>query len=288
MTVAQIIVLALQVSIAAIMFALGLKTVPSTWVWLLRRPGLLARCLIAMNVIMPLFAIAAIETMNLRRPVAIALVALSLSPVPPLLHRRQARAGGAEPYAVDLLVIASLLAIIWIPFAVEVIERIFGLPLAVSPWAVVKIVGLMILIPLLAGTAVRHFAEGLADRIEPMVAKAANVVLLIGVILILVKFWRAVLAEVGDGTLIALIAFIIVGLVAGHLLGGSDVAGSRRVLAIATATRHPGMAIVIARLNFPDEHAVPAAVLLYMLVAALISLPYVIWRKRAGAPADSV
>jgi BASS family bile acid:Na+ symporter len=286
MTVAQIIVLALQVSIAAVIFALGLKTVPSTWVWLLRRPGLLARSLISMNVIMPLFAIATIEVMKLDRPVAIALVALSLSPVPPLLHRRQARAGGATPYAVDLLVIASLLSIVWIPLAIEIIQRVFGVPLAVSPWAVVKIVGSMILLPLLAGTAVRRFAEGFADRIEPLVSKAANLVLLIGVVLILVKFWRAVLAEVGDGTLIVLIAFIIVGLVAGHLLGGPD-AANRSVLAISSATRHPGMAIVIARLNFPDERAVPAAVLLYLLLAGLVSLPYVIWRKRAGAPADS-
>jgi BASS family bile acid:Na+ symporter len=60
------------------------------------------------------------------------------------------------------------------------------------------------------------------------------------------------------------------------------------VLALASASRHPGMALAIARLNFPDEHAVPAAILLYFLVSTLIALPYVRWRKRPGAaPAAS-
>ena len=282
MTIAQFIVLALKLSIIVIVLALGLKTAPSDWVWLLRRPALLARSLISMNVIMPLFAIAAVKLMHLRLAVAVALLALSLAPVPPMLPRKATKAGGGAPYAVDLLAIASALSIIWIPIAVEIVERVFGVPLAVSPWSVAKVVGQMVLIPLIAGTIVGRFARARADRIAPMLAKAGGLVLILGLILILFKFWRAVLGQIGDGSLIAFIAFTILALVIGHLLGGPN-EDDRTVLALASASRHPGMALAIARLNFPGEHDVPAAILLYFFVSTLIALPYVRWRKRPGA-----
>src|ERR1700739_2603277 len=88
MTIAQLTVLALKLSIIVIALALGLKTAPSDWVWLLRRPALLARSLISMNVIMPLFAIAAVKLMHLRLAVAVALLALSFAPAPPMLPRK--------------------------------------------------------------------------------------------------------------------------------------------------------------------------------------------------------
>jgi len=278
MTVAHLILLALKLSIIVMVFALGLKTTPSDWLWLLRRPGLLARSLLAMNVVMPAFAIAVVELMRLRHPVAIALIALSLSPVPPLLPRRQAKAGGETPYAVDLLAIAAVLSVVWIPIAIEIVARIAGAPLAVSPWTVAELVALMILVPLLAGTVTGAYARGLAQRIGPRLSRAAGVVLLIGLVLILFKSWRAALGLVGDGTLLALIGFIVAGLIVGHLLGGPQAEG-RSVLALATASRHPGIAATIAHLNFPDERAAPAAILLYLVLGALVSLPYIRWRE---------
>ena len=87
-----------------------------------------------------------------------------------------------------------------------------------------------------------------------------------------------------DGTVVAMGLFIVVGLLAGHLLGG-PATDDRTVLAMATASRHPGVALAVAHLNFPDE-ALPAAVLLFLLANAVLSIPYVAWRKRAGAAGD--
>lgn len=279
MTVAELVLLALKLSIIVIVFALGLKTTPSDWLWLLRRPGLLARSLLAMNVVMPAVAIALVALMRLKHPVTVALIALSLSPVPPLLPGKQARAGGAEPYATDLLAIAAALSVLWIPIAIEIVERIGGVPLAVPPGPVARLVALMVLVPLFAGTLVGAFARGLAARIAPKLARAAGLVLAIGLVLILFRFWRAALGLVGDGTLAALIGFIVAGLIVGHVLGGPD-EGGRTVLALASASRHPGIAAAIAQLNFPGERAVPAAILLYLVLGALVSLPYMRWRER--------
>ena len=76
-----------------------------------------------------------------------------------------------------------------------------------------------------------------------------------------------------------MVAFIAVGLAVGQLLGGPD-SDDQTVLAPATAARHPGVALVIAAGTFPGEKLVAPAVMLYLIVGAIASAPYVIWRKR--------
>ena len=56
MSAAKLIGLALQVSIVLLVFCVGLNAAFGDVRWLLRRPGLLARSLLAMNVILPVVA----------------------------------------------------------------------------------------------------------------------------------------------------------------------------------------------------------------------------------------
>jgi bile acid:Na+ symporter, BASS family len=84
---------------------------------------------------------------------------------------------------------------------------------------------------------------------------------------------------VGDGTVLAIAAVVVTGLLAGHWLGGPD-PDDRTALAIAASMRHPGVALTIARLNFPEEPLVPAAVFLFLLVNVIVTLPYGAWRRR--------
>jgi BASS family bile acid:Na+ symporter len=78
-------------------------------------------------------------------------------------------------------------------------------------------------------------------------------------------------------------AFVVVGLTVGHALGGPD-GGHRLVLALSTASRHPAIALAIARANFPDEPYLGATMLLYLLVSVLLGVPYQVWQKRRTAP----
>jgi BASS family bile acid:Na+ symporter len=77
---------------------------------------------------------------------------------------------------------------------------------------------------------------------------------------------------------IVLALFTVVGLAVGHLLGGPD-PHNRGVLALATATRHPGVAITFASLNFPDQRAAQVVIVYHLILGALVSFPYV---KRQG------
>jgi len=282
MTLQEIILLVLKASIIALVFGLGLKSKPEDILSLIRRPSLLARTLLSMNVVMPLFAVALVSTQALRPAVAVTLLALSLSPVPPLLPGKQARAGGDTSYAIGLFVILSLLSIVWVPLALHLLGGILGRPLGVPSATMAKIVAILILGPLLLGMAVRNFAASFAKRIQPTVAIAAIIALLVPAVLILFSAWREILGQIGDGTVLILAAFVIVGLVAGHLLGG-PVPEERTDLALATALRHPGIALTIATIAFPNAHDVKALVALYLIVNVLLSLPYVRWRAKQEA-----
>jgi BASS family bile acid:Na+ symporter len=70
-----------------------------------------------------------------------------------------------------------------------------------------------------------------------------------------------------------------VGLAIGHFLGG-PLSENRTALAISTASRHPGIAIAIAAANFPEQTLVTPAIFLYLLVTAVVSIPYLLWSKR--------
>jgi hypothetical protein len=107
--------LAVKSSLALTVFVIGIESTPSDTMYLLRRRALFARSIISMNVIMPLLALWLATTFGLLQPVKIALVALAISPVPPLLPFKAAKAGGNGSYTIGLLVAASVLSIVLVP-----------------------------------------------------------------------------------------------------------------------------------------------------------------------------
>jgi bile acid:Na+ symporter, BASS family len=281
MGLAAVIALALKVSIALNVLAVGLAARPADVVSVLRSPGRLLRSLVAMDVVMPLFAAGLAAIFPLHPAVKVALVALAVSPVPPLLPRKQLKGGGDAGYTIGLLVAAALVATVLLPVAVPLLGRVFGRAAHVPFTTVISIVATTVLAPLAVGIATRHFARGLADRLVRPMAVAALVLLAATALPILVGAWPAIVALIGNGTLAALAAFALVGLVVGHWLGGPD-PNDRMVLALATASRHPGVAVAIATANVSEPRPIIAAVLLYLIVGAVVSVPYMRWRRTRG------
>ena len=77
---------------------------------------------------------------------------------------------------------------------------------------------------------------------------------------VLFTAWPSIIALVRRRTIVAIAAFVLVGLAVGHSLGGHDF-HDRAVLALATATRHPGIALAIGTANFQEQEAVLPAIL---------------------------
>lgn len=281
MTLNMLISFALKASIVLSVFAIGLNSQPSDATYLLLRPAQLARSLLAMNVILPVFIAAIVTAFDLNNAVEVTLVALAVSPVPPILPKKQIKVHGERSYAIGLLVAVAVVAVIFIPLAVALLGQFFQTPVDMRAWPIARLVLIMDLAPLLMGMLVRQFAPVIALRISKSVTLVAVVFLALSVLPILFTAWPNIVALVGNGTILAISAFVFAGLAVGHLLGGPDL-HDRAVLALATATRHPGIAFAIAATNFPEQKEVQPAILLYVLLCAILTMPYVIWRRRVS------
>ena len=279
MSLQTLILFVLKASILLNVFAIGLKAGVHDATYMFRRPGKLAKALLAMNILMPLFAVAFVLAFHLKHAVEVALVALAVSPVPPILPRKLRKAGATESDTIGLLVAVGILAIVFVPAAMEILERVFHVPLRMTFASVAALVFVTIILPLALGIAVHTLAPVAADRLVNPIAKIASIALLLSAVVILFSGAPAIWELTGNGTLVAIAAFVLVGLLIGHFVGGPK-PENRTGLALATASRHPGIAIALAVANFPEEKLAISAVLLYLLVNALVSIPYHILTKR--------
>ena len=284
MSLTAIIVLTLKISIALSVFSLGLKATLSDATFLFSRPEKLLNSLISMYIAMPLFAVTVALLFNLTPAVKIALVMLSISPIPPILPGKAMKTGGRECYAIGLLVVGSLLSIVMIPLVLELFQVVFNMPLQMTARSVALIVLESVLVPLAAGIAVHAFWPSVAERMARPVAIVGAVSLFAASVPIFIAQGQDMLSLIGNGTFAALGAFALLGLVIGHILGGPRFE-DRPVLALYSSARHPGVAAAIAQVNFPQQRVALAAIALALIVAGILSLPYMNWVKH-HKPAD--
>ncbi len=286
MNTQSLILHCLQASIIGTVFSYGLQATLSDALFLLRHPGLLLRSVLAIFIVMPVVAILIVEIFALTRATEIALVVLALAPIPPLLPKKESKAGAEGTYALGLMVVMGLLAIIVVPLLSWLLGAYFDRDFAMPPQSIAKIIVVMIVLPLLAGMAFRAIARAMATKLARPIALASMVLLLGAAAPILYTAVPIVVNLLHNGTLLAIVAFIVIGLVVGQLLA-DPVPQRQTVLALSTASRHPAIALAIAKTNFPDEPFLAATIVLYLLVVTVLAIPYINWRRRVASRASA-
>ena len=281
MTLQRAILLALQISIVMTVFAFGLKARSDHVLHVLRQPSLLGRSFAAMFVIMPIVAVAITRAFALTPAVEIALIALSISPIPPLLPGRDTKAGAHRAFALGLMAITGLASIVTVPVTLAIFGHYSAHPFAMSSAAIARVVLMMAVLPLASGLTCLALWPSVAARIARPIYMVSRVLLVLAALVLLVVGLPAAWALVGNGSLAAMIAFVAAGLAIGHWLGGPD-ANDRTVLALSTASRHPAIALSIAKANFPDEPRLGAAIVLFLLVNLVVGFTYLGRRKRSS------
>jgi BASS family bile acid:Na+ symporter len=284
--------LALQVSVIAQVFAIGIGTTWQDATYLFRCPRLLGNSILARNVAVPVIAILLIKAFPFHVAIAITLGVLAVTPVPPLLPRSQLKAGARSEYVLGLLVSQSLLAIILVPVTIELMDWALGARAHFSPGQVARLVGQAILFPLAAGMIASHFLPKLG-HFAPKLLMIGSILLIAGALPLLLLAWKTFGTLSGNGAMLALALFVIAGTAVGHFLGG-PVAEDRMVLAIATSSRHPGLALAIAKANYSEQGMLVAgAVVIYLIFRLILAIPYLRWCRhttsgpaRPQAPAD--
>jgi bile acid:Na+ symporter, BASS family len=280
MDVMDFIQAAVPISLILVVVALGMRSTWADATSLFRAPALLLRSVLAMFVVLPIVAVLIAMSVDLKPPVKVALVVLALSPVPPVLPPKLLKLVSDEAYVYGLLVAASVLSIVLIPLTLTIIGNVIDRDIRVAPELAARTVATSVLLPIGLGLLFRHFWPTAAPRVATVFANVGSLLLVAALIAIIAVAWRGFGALIGDGTLLAFIVFALIALAVGHLLGGAH-RDNRTVLALSSAARHPGVAIAIGVALFPDHKKVlVVAVLLYLIVSSITSLPYTRWRKK--------
>ena len=286
MDLKQLVMMALQVSILSTVFSFGLKATTGDLLYVLRRPGLLGRSLLAMFVVVPVLAVILVLVFHFKPEVEVLVIALAISPVPPLLPQREQVAGGHIAYGLGLMAMTVVLSLAVVPLELAVLQRVFDRATSLDSRNLLGLVFKAAILPLLTGMLLRALAPTVADRLAPIVATIAKILLLLGAVGMLAGTYASMLAQVGGGTVVAFVIFVLIGLTVGHLLGGPD-PDHAAVLALSTSCRHPAIAFAIASANDPN-HSFGPLVILYLLVNVIVALPYLVWRRKAQAANPAV
>jgi BASS family bile acid:Na+ symporter len=275
--------LLITASILLLVFALGARATftdaTSLFRDLFQPPRLLLRALVAMYIVVPAAAAGMGLAFDLATPVRVALLAIAIAPIPPILPGKQLKVGGSSEHVFGLLVAVSVSSIVLVPVMVEVLGDIFGRDSSFTPQQVATLIGITILAPLAAGLLLRWLVPGWAQPVATWASRLGTLMLVAGVIAVLVASWPAMSSLIAGGAPIAMLVLSLIAIGAGHWLGGPD-PSDRSVLAIASAMRHPGVAIAVGTANVPEEPQLTAAILLYVLVAVILTSLYVAIAKR--------
>ena len=274
--------LSVLVFVIGSMFSLGLSLTMKQIIDPLRNARLVILALVANFVLVPILAYLIVLIFNLDDSVSTGLILLSTAAGAPFLPKLVEVAKGSTALSVGLMVLLMVVTIIYLPLVLPLLLS----GVEVNPWDIAKSLIIMMLIPLAIGLFVRARYEEAAAKMQPTFGMAANIALLTLAVLGLVLNFSSMIALVGSMGILAGVIFILVSLVIGYLLGGSD-RGDKNVMGLGTAQRNISAALVVAAQNFSSD------VITYVMVIAIIALVVLMpaagelgKRMKAAVPAE--
>jgi len=278
-----ILLMFVTVTIFSLMLAMGVSHSFEQLTSLWRRPELLLRSLLAVIVLVPLVMGLLLWMFNLSPAVATGLAVLAAAPGAPLTYKRSQMAGGDPTYTASLQLTLALLAVVITPLMLAILSALFELPgLRLTSFEVARQVAQVTFLPVIIGLLIQRFAPRLADVIGKPLRMLANIlfIVLFVVLIILLVLSPDLRLMLNLGGLPSVVIIIMVGssMAIGHLLGGPS-RELRSVLAIASVARNVGLALFIAELSDYGQNFIPT-LLTYMVLGALLAVPYSVWSKR--------
>lgn len=285
---AQASALLVSVALFTIMFALGAGLTGDAVLRLRRRPALVIRVLIGSCVLVPLVALLLLK-LPLSQAVSpsarFGLALMAISPSAPLTLRKAGKTGGDRELAAVFQACAAVAAIGSIPMLADLYRSAFGIAgWDIGPREVALQVGQAQVLPLLAGLALARWQPRWAERLAGPLDRLANGLLLLLVVLVLVKS-LPLLVPFAAANLLALVLMALMVLAAlgiGYGLAGPQ-PGERTTVALVTSMRNPGLALLLATTYGAGLPGLKLAVLCYLLVTVLLSVPFLRWQRRMGA-----
>jgi BASS family bile acid:Na+ symporter len=273
-----IIGLLIQISLVLIVVAVGLQSRWSDVLYARKRPDLLWRGFVAVNVIVPATATVLCLLIPLPWLNKVAICLMAVSPLAPFTPGKMMKAGADTAFVNGLYVVLMLAAVIIVPVTIMLLDTISPQPVTVPEFKLVLFILRSVFLPLAIGLTIARFWPEFATKAAPIARKTGFAILIPLAILFIFTKFHALISLIGDGTVVTISAVVAAGILGGHFLGGKS-PGHRAAMAQAAATRHPGIAAIIARRNF-DDPQVLMAIVLFVLISVILCMIYARWGRR--------
>ena len=262
-------VLSTIVSVAGLVFvvssmlAMGLSLTAPQIIEPLRSGRLVMAALLVNFAAVPAIVWAIQQVMDLDQDIYTGLLLMGTAAGAPFLPKLAQVAKGNAAFSVGMMVLLMVVTVAYLPLVLP----LFLPDVTINAWDIARSLIFLMLMPLAIGLLVKARYSSMADGLQPHMATASSLSILVLVVGGVVLQWSSIVSLIGTGGLLAIIVFILASLLLGYVLGGRD-PGIRSVMALGTAQRNLSAAMVVAAQNFSDK----PNVLITVVVAGLIGL----------------
>lgn len=276
----------LPLSLAFIMFSLGLGLTLGDFARVVSLPKAFFAGAFSQIVLLPLIAFALLHVFSLPPELALGVMILSFCPGGVTSNLITKLAGGAVALSVTLTAVVSLVSVVTVPLLVAWSANYFmgtAAPdidvtsLAVAMFAITAV-------PVAIGVFMRHAAANLAERIETTVSRIAVVLFVIIVIGALASNWTLFVSnlfELGPLLIIMNILLLLVGLGVARALSLDR--GDGIAIAIETGIQNSTLGITVGSLILETANGLPPFSLpagVYGITMYVVALPFIHWMRR--------
>lgn len=275
----------LPLSLAFIMFSLGLGLTPADFGRVARMPKAFALGAVAQVVLLPLIAFALLQVFALEPALAVGVMILAYAPGGVTSNIITKLAGGAVALSVSLTAVVSLLSVLTVPLLVAFAVAYFMGEDA--PVVDVTALGLtmfaMTAVPVGIGVALRRFATGFATRFEPVASKIATGLFVVIILGALAANWELFVSNLPVlGPLLVVLNAIM--LAVGYALArfGGLALRERIAVAIEAGVQNGSLAITVGALVAGGDSLGPFSLAagVYGITMYFVALPFVLWMRR--------
>ena len=265
---------------ALTMFGIGVALEMHDFKRILQHPSIVVIGCVAQFTIMPLGAYVLSVALQLPPEIAVGLILTGSAPGAMASNVMSYIAKADTAYSVSLTTVSTLLAPVLTPGLTLLLA---GTRLDVSFWAMFLDLCYMVVLPLLAGFAVRALFR---KRLQPIlvVFPAISATFIVFICAVVIASNRNYLPQVTGVTLAACIILNLYGMAGGY--GVASVfrmeTRRRRTLAIEIGMQNAGLGVVLALEHLGERAAIPAAIFVFVCILTASALP-ILWQRGATA-----
>ncbi len=275
----------LPLSLAIIMFSLGLGLTLGDFKRVLTQPKAFTIGAISQVVILPVIALGIATLFNLPGELAVGLMILSFSPGGVTTNILTKLAKGDVALSVTLTGVISLLSMVTVPLLVvwsvnhflgSAAPQVNISKLAISMFAITAV-------PVFLGVLIRHFASGFAIKSEPVFSKIATLLFVIIVVAALAVNWDLFvtnLPTLGPAVVVLNIILLLIGWLLARGLGLSFT--QAKTVAIETGIQNSTLGITVGSLIAEQATGLPPFSLpsaVYGILMYGVSIPVIFWMR---------